>query len=107
MDGHQPELGPLTRGPKLDEEFCRFNEENPHVFKKFRELAVKIKAKGHDKWGAKSLWEILRWELAMETNAHVDAPKLNNNLTSRMARKLVAEDEDEWGGFFDLRKLKH
>ena len=86
MDGHQPELGPLSRGQKLDQEFCQFIEDNPHVYRKFRDLAVKIKSRGHSKWGAKSIWEVLRWELAMETNAHVDAPKLNNNFTSRMAR---------------------
>ena len=98
--------GPMTRGQKLDFEFDRFITENPHVFEKFRLLAVKTKAKGFERWGAKSLWEVLRWELAVDTNASVTQPKLNNNFTSRMARKLVAEDPEEWEGFFEMRRLR-
>ena len=103
--GHQMQHGPMTRGQKLDYEFDQFIQENPIVYEKFRMLAVKLIAKGHTKWGAKSIWEVLRWELAVNTNAAVGTPKLNNNYTSRMARKLMAEDE-EFEGFFELRKLK-
>ena len=106
MQGHQPQLGPLTRGQKLDFEFDRFISENPHVYERFRMLAVKVKTKGYDRWGAKSLWEVLRWDLALNTNASATQPKLNNNFTSRMARKLVAEDPEEWDGFFEMRRLK-
>lgn len=98
--------GPMTQGQKLDFEFDQFITENPHVYEKFRMLAVKTKAKGFERWGAKSLWEVLRWELAVDTNVSVTKPKLNNNYTSRMARKLVAEDPEEWGGFFEMRKLR-
>jgi len=35
----------------------------------------------------------------------VSSPKLNNNFTSRMARKLMEEDP-EFKGFFELRRLK-
>ena len=105
MTEHQTIHGPMTRGQKLDFEFDQFVEENPHVYERFRMLAVKLMARGHTKWGAKSIWEVLRWELAVNTNAQVGGPKLNNNFTSRMARKLMAEDE-EFAGFFELRKLK-
>ncbi len=94
----------LTRAQVLDYEADRFIAENPHVWQKFRTLAVKIKAKGHDRWGAKSLWEVLRWELAMETNSPVGGPKLNNSYVSRIARRLMEEPEFE--GFFETRALK-
>lgn len=94
----------MNRALQLDAEFDRFLAENPEVYRKFRTLAVKIKARGHDRWGAKSLWEVLRWELAMETNAPAGGPKLNNNFTSRLARKLM--EEEEFAGFFELRQLK-
>ena len=68
-DGHHMQHGPMTRGQILDYEFDEFIQANPHIYKKFRMLAVKLKAKGIDRWGAKSLWEVLRWDLAMETNA--------------------------------------
>ena len=69
-------------------------------------LAVKIKAKGYDRWGAKSLWEVLRWELAVNTNAEVPGPKLNNNHVSRFARKLMAEEPEDFGDFFEIRQLR-
>ena len=106
MPEHYMLHGPLTRGQKLDFEFDQFIESNPHVYERFRMLAVKLKAKGHERWGAKSLWEVLRWELAMETNAPVGSYSLNNNYTSRMARKLMQDSPEDFEGFFELRKLK-
>ena len=58
--------------------------------------------KGYDRWGR--LCGVLRWDLALNTNASATQPKLNNNFTSRMARKLVAEDPEEWDGFFEMRR---
>ena len=103
---HQMQHGPMTRGQILDYEFDEFIQANPHIYKKFRMLAVKLKAKGIDRWGAKSLWEVLRWDLAMETNAPIDGPALNNNHVSRMARKLMADEPEDFAGFFQLRRLK-
>jgi hypothetical protein len=94
----------VNRALQLDAEFDRFISENPHIWEHFRLLAVKIKARGHDRWGAKGLFEVLRWELALATNADVNKPRLNNNYTSRFARKLM--QEPEFDGFFELRQLK-
>ena len=44
-DGHHMQHGPMTRGQKLDYEFDEFIQANPHIYKKFRMLAVKLKAK--------------------------------------------------------------
>lgn len=93
----------MNRALQLDAEVDKFISENPHIWKKFRMLAVKIKARGYERWGAKSLWEVLRWEMALETNAQVPGPKLNNNYVSRFARKLMEEEDFE--GFFELRRL--
>ena len=30
-------------------------------------LAVKLKAKGIDRWGAKAIWEVLRYEMALKS----------------------------------------
>ena len=96
----------MTTRLQLDAEFERFLAENPEVYRRFRLLAVKLKAQGITRWGAKSLWEVLRWQLAVETNASVKDYRLNNNFTSRMARKLMAEEPDDFGGFFETRQLK-
>lgn len=95
-----------NRALQLDAEVDRFISDNPHVWRAFKMLAVKIKAKGYNRWGAKSLWEVLRWELAINTNASVPGPKLNNNWTSRFARKLMAEEPEDFADFFEIRQLR-
>ena len=101
-----PLLVSMDRSLQLDAEFDRFLEENPHVFRRFSHLAVKLKAKGIERYGAKSLWEVLRWQLAVETNADAKSFRLNNNYVSRMARKLMREEPEDFAGFFELRSLK-
>jgi len=96
----------MDRALQLDAEFDRFIEENPQVWAKFRMLCVKLKAQGHERWGAKGVWEVLRWQMAVDTNASVRSFKLNNNFVSRFARKLMEEEADEFAGFFELRRLK-
>ena len=95
-----------NRRLQLDAEFDQFLADNPEVYKKFRMIAVKLKAKGFNKWSAKGIWEVLRWELATTTNAPASEWKLNNNFTSRMARKLMFEEPEDFGEFFELRRLK-
>ena len=105
-DEHHMQHGPMSRGQILDYEFDEFLEANPHIYERFRLLAVKLKARGIERWGAKAIWEVMRYEMAMETNAPAGGPMLNNNHVSRMARKLMAEEPDDFAGFFELRKLK-
>ena len=95
-----------NRALQLNAEFDRFVADNPEVYEKFRMIAVKLKAKGFTRWGAKAIWEVLRYELAVSTTANVKDYKLNNNYTSRMARKLMNEEPEDFGDFFELRKLK-
>lgn len=95
-----------NRRLQLDAEFDQFIADNPQVYDQFRKIAVKLKVKGFDRWGAKAIWEVLRYELAVNTTANVKDYKLNNNYTSRMARKLMNEEPEDFGDFFELRKLK-
>jgi hypothetical protein len=94
----------MNRALQLDAEFDRFIAENPQVYEKFRMICCKLKARGHDRWGAKAIWEVLRYEMALETNAPASGPRLNNNHVSRLARRVLEEPEFE--GFFELRQLR-
>lgn len=95
-----------TRSEQLDAEFIQFLRDNPTVYPQFRLLAVKLKAKGIDRWGAKAIWEVLRYEMALKSVSSGETYALNNNFTSRFARKLMTEEADEFAGFFELRQLK-
>jgi hypothetical protein len=97
-------MSPLPRSNDLDAAVDRFIKDNPHVWEKFRLLAMKLKVRGHTRWSAKNLFEVLRWDHAISTNEPADAFLLNNSYTSRFARRLM--DEDEFEGFFETRTLK-
>ena len=94
----------VTRAQILDVECDRFIKENPQIWQQFRMLAVKLKAKGIDRYGAKAIWEVLRYELALKSVTTGEKYALNNNHVSRFARKLM--EEEDFAGFFELRQLK-
>ena len=94
----------ITRAQIMDVECDRFIRENPQIWQQFRMLAVKLKAKGIDRYGAKAIWEVLRYELALKAVTSGEKYALNNNYTSRFARKLM--EEEDFAGFFELRQLK-
>ena len=83
-------------------EFIQFQRDNPSVYPKFRMLAVKLKAKGI---GASHLGG-LRYEMALKSVTTGEKYALNNNFTSRFARKLMDEEPEEFAGFFETRTLK-
>ena len=96
----------MNRALELDYEFEKFLRDNPTIYPKFRMLAVKLKAKGIDRWGAKAIWEVLRYEMALKSVTSGEKYALNNNYTSRFARKLMTEEPDDFAGFFETRTLK-
>jgi hypothetical protein len=60
-----------------------------------------MRRRGREKWGIAGIFEVLRWNRAMQT----DAPdyKLCNTHRAFYARMLM-EQEPELRGFFDLRQ---
>jgi hypothetical protein len=94
----------MSHEESLDRKFEQFLRENPQVFRQFRLLAVKLKAKGIERYSAKALWEVMRWQLLVQTNAPLGSYRLNNSFVSRLARKLM--EEEEFADFFETRRLK-
>ena len=71
-----------TRAEQLDAgSHCSSMRDNPTVYPQFRMLAVKLKAKGIDRWGAKAIWEVLRYEMALKSVTTGEKYALNNNFT--------------------------
>jgi len=83
--------------------FQRFHSENPHVYVALERLAFKLRNRGVTRWGIKALWEVCRYELALNTNAPVSTFKLNNNYTACYARLLMERNPEDLAGFFELR----
>jgi len=87
----------------LDDRFWRFHEANPQVYRQLRRLAFEAVRKGRNKIGMKMLFEVLRWEVWMQTEG--EDWKLNNSYTSRYARLLMDQERD-LAGLFETRMLK-
>ena len=85
-------MDPIVATPKKDlsieERFRLFDQANPHVYQVLEQMALDLAARGHQRIGVKMLWETLRYRYAMQTNGDEDYC-LDNNYTSRFARKLA------------------
>jgi len=81
--------------------FSQYHEENPQVYKAFKEMALKaVTFKSH--FGAKAIFEVLRWKTAVSGN---DGFKINNNYTSFYAR-MFENEFPQHKDFFRKRKSK-
>jgi hypothetical protein len=88
----------------IDDRFEEFLQQCPDVYPMFRDLAVKLRDKGHRHYDAKGIVEVIRFHRATSGKDR-DGWKINNNFTSRLSRKLIADDPS-FAGFFEFRKLK-
>jgi len=81
----------------------QFDAANPQVWYEFERIALQVAGRGHKHYGAKAIFEVIRFRRAIETT---DADfKLNNNLTPYYARKFM-ERHPEYDGFFEIRRSK-
>lgn len=106
---HEHELDPVAVNLFVDDpetanvlakEFLAFHRDNPHVYHELRRLALHLQARGRKHYGIGGLFEVLRWQRAMETTDHDF--KLNNDHRAFYARLLMAK-EPLLKGFFATR----
>jgi hypothetical protein len=95
--------------PKLSQQFQEFDTAHPGVYNVFVALAKSMYAEllaagQRPVFSAKFVWEKLRWEFKL---GRVSGGKFNldNDLVSRYARKLAAEDA-RFKGAFKFRGLR-
>jgi len=87
---------------KLQQAFDKFDAENPQVWNAFKAVTLRVISSGFEHYGAKAIWEYIRFNFAMKTGGEF---KLNNNYTAFYARKFI-EKYPQFEGFFELRKRK-
>lgn len=89
---------PILVRPDLDpdwtiqERFTAFHSANPWVYKALVDMAVALRNRGHRRFGVKLLFEALRYQYMIATNDAHSPWRLNNNLTSRYARLMLANE---------------
>jgi len=89
---------------KQKTDFEIFDEENPHVWKQFERMALDLINAGVKHFGAKAIWENLRFHFITTTSD--PEYKLNNNYTADYARKFIKK-HPEHKNFFETRIRKN
>jgi hypothetical protein len=80
-------------------------ERHPDVYQEFKRIAESLLAHRRTHYGAKAIMEVLRYHRIVSGADETEPFKINNNYSSRIARKLMDEDE-RFVGFFETRELK-
>lgn len=93
-----------SRQATAEERFTRFLTLHPEVYTEFRKIAGDLLARGIQHYGAKAIMEVIRFHRAMSGQDEQNPFKIDNNWTSRIARKLI-EDDSRFADFFEVRKL--
>lgn len=94
----------MPSGATIQERFEAFHGANPHVYAALRRMALDMAGRGVRRYGMKGLFEVLRWQFAMQTQGDAEF-KLNNNYTAHYSRLLMA-NEPRLADFFVLRELQ-
>jgi hypothetical protein len=91
-------------GHAIQRRFLAFHRANPFVYLKLVELARRARDRGMTRYGIRRLWEVMRWEIAMDIQRDGEF-RLNDHFHSRYAR-LIMEQEPDLAGFFETRFLR-
>lgn len=82
--------------------FEQYDADNPHIWQAFVHYSVQAKAKGFLHYGAKGIFEIIRFNTAERGK---EPFKVNNTYTPDYARKMELKFP-EFKDFFEKRQLK-
>lgn len=82
--------------------FIGWHKKNPAVWKEFETLALQLWHKGAMHYGAKAIFEIIRYKRRVEKNEDF---KCNNNYAAYYAR-IFALKYPKLKNFFEFREVK-
>ena len=99
----QGQIDIFENDDSIDERFHHFDKENPTVYVLFKQFATQAAISGLKRYGAKAIFELIRWQINIETKN--SKFKINNSYVSRYVRKLICECP-EFTNFFETRILK-
>lgn len=87
----------------IDARFVQWLKDCPSVWPLYVRTCEQVRAAGFLHYSSDAVGHRLRWFFNIEQR---DGDfKINNDFTSRLARKLLAERPD-FAGFFELRRLR-
>lgn len=81
-------------------DFELYDETHPDIWQEFESIAMELIKRGRDHYGAKAIFEIIRYHRAISGGSDF---KCNNNFTAAYSRKFIAK-YPEFKSFFELRE---
>jgi hypothetical protein len=90
------------RRSKIERAFLDFHAEHPEVYDELVRLARELRARGYERFGIATIYEVARWRSMIRTGP--GGFKLNNNYRAYYAR-LIMRRESDLAGIFDTRQL--
>lgn len=94
----------MTRNDQLRLECQKFHEAHPEVWDAFVELTFTAIRRGHKTYGARTIWEVMRWNCGVGSDGEAKF-KLNDHYPPFYARRFHRM-YPEHNGFFRLREQK-
>ena len=92
----------MTSKKELYEKFVAYHANNPQIWEAFEEKALQA-AKTRDRFGARTIMEIIRWETAVRGEGRW---KVHHGMAPYYARFFMQE-HPEHGQFFSTKKGLH
>ena len=85
--------------------FLAWHEANPTVWKMFESKAKNLILSGKKRWGAKAIFEVIRYERAEKEGGQFEDYAVNNNYPAYYAR-VFALKYPQHKNFFEFREVK-
>lgn len=98
---YQPELFECKT---IADNFRRFHQDNPQVYKWFKHYAVILWNRGYRRYSSDGILHIIRYRVAIRKDPR-EQFKINNNYSALYARMLI-NDDVRFNDFFELRSRK-
>lgn len=95
----------MEANESIQQRFDRFDQAHPEIYAEFCVIARNLFQCGRRHYGSKAILEVIRYHRALQIQDEQEVFKINNNYSSRYARKLASEDE-RFANFFELRELR-
>ncbi len=93
------------KAESIQERFEHFDHAHPEIYEAFRTIAQDLFQRGREHYGSKAILEVIRYHRILSGLDENEPFKINNNYSSRYARKLIGEDE-RFAQFKETRELR-
>lgn len=94
----------MSNAAAIDSEFKAFHEAHPEVYDLFCKYALNLIRAGNTRYSADAILHVMRYNKVIGKGDD-GMYKINNNFSSRYARKFIKENP-KYYGFFEFRSLR-